>query len=83
MDVINREQAKDHQKREAFWLEKIGSRVASNIIFVCGSGHLSGHSKYRQEGFDSLLKQKGISVTVIPRLFDEAVGTEVGFMQLL
>lgn len=74
---IDKEQAKDHPKREQYWLEQLTPHLAGHCIFICGSSHINGRSDYRSEGFDTLLAAQGIEYTVFHELFDEDVYTQL------
>lgn len=60
----------DHSIREYFWLKQIERYLDRNIIFVCGSEHISVFTKLRRYGFDSILKSQKIPFKVIERRFD-------------
>jgi len=66
---VDREESKYHPKRELFWYNQIKDILNNNIIFICGEEHLSMCSKFRKEGFDTLLNKKGHDVQVLDRKF--------------
>jgi len=49
--------AKDDRKREKFWFSKIKGEKSKNILFICGTGHISSYRSSQGKGFDKMLKQ--------------------------
>lgn len=66
---IQKESSKYHPERELFWYKKIEDVIHKNILFICGSDHISCHNTYSKSGFDTLLTQKGCNVEILPKTF--------------
>ncbi|MFA6602690.1 MAG: hypothetical protein WCT01_02695 [Candidatus Shapirobacteria bacterium] len=72
MLTIEQEMWEEHRKRERVWLKKIALNISgSDIIFICGTKHISDYNKVRRDGFDTLLANSGYEVKVIDKRFDE------------
>jgi hypothetical protein len=70
--VIEEEMREEHRKRESMWLKKLALMISdSDIIFICGTKHISDFNKVRGDGFDTLLAKSGYEVEVIDKRFDE------------
>lgn len=69
------EEVKRHWKvRENFWYERIKDRVPENILFLCGHEHVAG--------FSSMLKEKGIDVSVIDEFWQRSLFSDYGRLGL-
>lgn len=66
---FKKEMKENEEKREAFWFKKVEGRITENIIFVLAAGHISSHVSSRGEGFDTLLKKKGVKFEILPERF--------------
>lgn len=70
--VIQEEEWKEFQKRENMWINRITDKINGfNVVFICGTQHISLFNKVRSEGFDTLLSKLGYEIEVIPERFDE------------
>ena len=56
-EILNLESAKNHPKREKFWLDKIVSQHFKSCLFVFGKSH--------HESFSLLLRERNISFKTI------------------
>ncbi len=71
-EPIRRELAKWNPERELIWFRNVKDVLMENILIICGSDHISSHNPYSQQGFDTLLIQKGIQNIVLPKVFNES-----------
>jgi hypothetical protein len=62
----------DFSKRENYWHQKIRDKVNQNILFICGTKHISTFNPSRNsQGFDKLLKDNGWNVEILPEQFSD------------
>ncbi|MDP4009806.1 MAG: hypothetical protein Q8P53_02360 [Candidatus Shapirobacteria bacterium] len=70
--IIDCEMWKEYEKREKIWLKKIVDKIKDkNVVFICGTKHISIFNTLRGEGFDTLLTKSGYIIKVIPERFDK------------
>jgi hypothetical protein len=53
----------DYERRERYWLDKLISQKAANVIFICGADHVAS--------FGALLQKNGFSVQVLTSYYAE------------
>jgi len=76
--VVEQETALEVKKfwpvRERFWLHKLKERLNENILFLCGHEHVSG--------FSTLLREEGVSASVIEEFWRGDLFSDYGKLGL-